>query len=399
MRRSGSSAVRRCVASLAVALCAVLLAACGRDAVLSGFDVSPSTISPNGHSTNGTADVRYTVGQRADVTISLIAPDGKAYVLRDKSTRPPGSYVLQFPGAVDGRVLPDGEYQLELAASVPGTDTPIQQVKKALTIREGDSTPPAITEVGAFPNPFHPNGNLATDVTVIHYTLSKAATTSMYAVGKQLGKRYDIVFNHPDTPGPQQATWKGLVGTTNAVPDDDYVIHIRASDSAGNVSEQQTMVSVRDSGIPEGRIIGVRFSEETRGMDKLLKVEVQIENTGTAVLYSWGPDPGYIYPSFHGSYLSRLPDGPDLPEQMTGRAGKYSVAVDLAKQPQDPPPYPWRWGFGKDLRPKEVVTVVGYVRLDPNQVGELRPYAALIHEGQGILSGQEHVGQQVVPIR
>ena len=376
-----------------------LLVDCGGQTALSGFSVTPKTISPNGHSPTESASIHYVVGRRSDVTVALVAPGGQEYLLRDKSTRPTGSYVLTFPGSYDGSVLPDGQYTVRITAHAPGSDVTLAQVQDTLIIRDADTNPPQITEVGAFPNPFHPNGNLATDVTSIHYTLSKAATVNVFAEGKQLGKRYNIVFNRKYDAGPQESAWKGLVGTTNAVPDDDYVVHIQAQDDAGNMREKTTMVSVRDSGIPEARIVNVRFSEESRNGDKLLKAEVQVQNTGTAILYTWGPDPGYAYPSFHGSFLSKPPDGPDLAEEMPGRAGKYSVGVDLVRQPQDPPPYPWRWSFGKDLRPKEVVTVTGYVRLDPKQMGDFQMFAALIHEGQGILSGQERVGQHVVEVR
>ncbi len=379
---------------------ALALVGCGSSRPLTGFSVTPDSITPDGHSNKATAQIRYAVVQRADVTVALVGADKQRYVLRDRATRPEGSYALTFSGAFQGRVLPDGAYTVEITAAAPGGGPTLDQQTMTLTINGGDSTPPQLTETFAFPATFHPNGNLATDITSVHYTLSKPATINVYAIGKQLGKRYDIVFNKQiDKPGPQDAIWKGLVGTAEAVPDDDYTVHIDALDAAGNVGSATTDVTVQDSGIPEAHIVNVRFSEVTQGSEKLLKVEVQVENTGTAILYSWGPKPEYVYPSFHSTYLAKAPDGPDLPEEMPGRAGKYSVGIDFLRQPQDPPPYPWRWSFGKDLRPKEVVTVIGYVRLDPQQVGDIQLYAGLLHEGQGILSGQDHMGQQVVSVR
>lgn len=387
------------VVAAVVVLLSGLLGACATQPVLSGFQVTPTVISPNGHSPNGVTTIKYQVGQRSDVSIALVGQNGKQYLLRNQATRPVGSYQLTFAGAYDGRVLPDGQYRVQITAQPPGSQTVVQRLDGTLTIRQGDSTPPAITEIGAFPNPFHPNGNLATDVTVIHYTLSKPATVTITAVGKQTGKRYDILFNRIQLAGPQDATWKGLVGNVDAVPDDDYTVHIIAKDAAGNVTQQTTLVKVRDSGVPQAQIIGVHFSEVTHGAQKLLKVQVQVENTGTAILYAWGPKPGYVYPSLQSSYLTPPPSGPGLPEEMAGRAGKYSVGVDFVRQPLDPPPYPFRWSFGQNLQPKAVATVVGYVQLAPTETGDFQLYAGLIHEGQGILSGQDHMGLQQVNIR
>lgn len=384
---------------LAIPAVGLVLSGCRGQAVLTGVSVTPRTITPDGKSAQSAAAIRYDVNRPADVTVAIVSASGKSYVLRDKSTRPSGSYLLTFPGAIDGRVLPDGDYTVKVQASAPGKQTVEQQLEQPLAIRGGDSTPPVISEVMAFPPEFHPNGNLATDVTTIHYTLSKPALVNVFAVGKQLGQRFDIVFNQRYGAGPQVDSWKGLAGNVDAVPDDDYVVHIAAQDAAGNTAEQTTMVMVRDSGIPQARIVGVRFSVETNGADKLLRIEVQVLNEGTAILYTWGPKPGYIYPSTHSTYLTPAPDGPGLPEEMEGRAGKYSVGVDFVRQPQDPPPYPWRWSFGKDLRPKDVATVVGFVKLDPRQPGDYTLFAGLIHEGQGIASGQDHMGQQVVSVR
>lgn len=377
----------------------LLLSSCKGQAVLTRVTVTPRTITPDGKSAQSTAEIRYEVSRPADVTVTLVSASGTSYVLRDRSTRPSGSYLLTFPGVVDGRVLPDGDYTVNVQALAPGTQTVEQRVEQPLAIRGGDSTPPVISDVMAFPPEFHPNGNLATDVTTIHYTLSKPALVNVYAVGKQLGQRFDIVFNQQYEAGPQVDSWKGLAGNVDAVPDDDYVVHIVARDAAGNTAEHTTTVKVRDSGIPQARIVAVKYGVETNGGDKLLRIEVQVLNEGTAILYTWGPKPGYVYPSVHSTYLTSPPGGPGLPEEMEGRAGKYSVGIDFLREPPDPPPYPWRWSFGKDLRPKEVATVTGFVKLDPLQPGDFTLYAGLIHEGQGIASGQDHMGQQTVSVR
>jgi len=113
-----------------------LLSACGGGDPLTALSLTPATISPNETSTNRTANLNYVLSRRSDVTVSFTGPDGGVRMLRDHQTRTPGSYTLQFDGAFDGHVLPDGVYHWTFTVSDTATHQVLDTHSETLTITQ-----------------------------------------------------------------------------------------------------------------------------------------------------------------------------------------------------------------------------------------------------------------------
>ncbi|MCL4545713.1 MAG: hypothetical protein M1118_14150 [Chloroflexi bacterium] len=377
----------------------VALSSCGSPKVLYGVGFAPNTISPNGHSTDGSTYLSYTLKKRADITISFVAPDGQSHVLRDHQTRAIGHYALPFDGTYDNRVLPNGLYRFTVLATDSKTRAILGKEQATLTITNADTTPPQILSPYVFPQVFHPNGNLGTDTATFTYNLSKPAQVTIFAVGPQgnsAAQRYDVLYQEDEQAGPNQATWTGQISPEEYVPDGSYKWTILAKDAAGNVSEASGTLQVKDSGIADARIEAVRASEVDRSGQRLIEIQVRIYNYGHAVLYgdqeSPAPQIGFVYDSLESTYLNPPPWGPGWGEEAFGRAGTYSVGVSFAQRlDTTPPPYPFRWSIGGPLAPRQSRLITGYIKIPANYHGTLTFYAGIIHEGQGILNGQDHI--------
>ncbi len=375
------------------------LASCGHRQVLTGVHFSKTTISPNGHSTDPSTDLTYTVHHRVDVTISFKGPDGVSHLLRDHQTRAIGHYALVFDGTYDNHVLPNGTYTFTVLATDTKTRAALGQATATLNITNADTTPPKIMSAHVFPELFHPNGNLGSDTATFTFNLSKPADVTIYTVGPQSSphpERYDVLDQEPEQAGPNQATWTGQIGPEQYVPDGSYQWFIVAKDAAGNVSQTSGKLQIKDSGIAAARIEEVRAQAIEKGQQRLIEVQVRIYNYGYAVLYGDSeppaPQPGFVYGSLETSYLQGPPFGPGWGEQAFGRAGTYSVGVSFSQRPNSmPPPYPFRWSIGAPLLPRHSRVVTGYIKIPVNYHGTLTFYAGIIHEGQGILDGQDHI--------
>lgn len=376
-----------------------LLAACGGGNPLTSVSLSPGTISPNATSTNRLANLNYVLSRRSDVTVSFVGPDGVKRTLRDHQTRTPGSYTLQFDGAYDGHVLPDGVYHWTFMVSDTATHQTLATRTEALTITNADTNGPQITQPSVFPSPFHPNGNLSTDTATFTYLLSKPSQVTIAAVGPQGAPQpqtYDVLYQAPQQSGPNQATWTGQISPEQYVPDGTYDWTIEATDGAGNVGTAKGTVDVTQSGVADARITGVKATEADQGSQRMIEVQVAVYNTGNATLYGdvqpGAPQSGFTYGSLESNYLNPPPFGVGWGEQAIGRAGTYSIGVSYTERGlSTAPPYPFRWSLGAPLKPHDSRVITGYVKLPAGYHGQASFFAGIIHEGQGILSGQDQI--------
>ncbi len=373
------------------------LAACTPGGVLSNVAMSPPLISPDGHSDNRVAALSYTLGERSDVTVTFTGPDGQAHVIRNAQTRDPGTYSLRVDGTYNGRVLADGTYNWAVSVADSSTKQPLARQTASLTIKGGDTVAPAIGEATAFPNPFHPNGNLSTDTSTITYNLSKPASVTIWAfgpAGDASAQRYDILYQDQEKAGPNQALWTGQIGPEQYVADGSYQWTVQATDAAGNVAQASGTVVVADSGIPDGKIENVSAHEVDSSDGRSIEVQVRIYNSGYAVLngdaLAPAPQDGFVYGSLSANYLMPPPFGPNWSEQAPGRAGTYTVGVSYFERDALPNqvPLPFRWSIGGPLKPKESRVITGYIKIPSDYHGRVSIYAGIVHEGQGILSGQ-----------
>lgn len=388
----------RLLAPLLLAL--PLLAACGQGSPLASVSMSPNTIQPNDQSTNRLAGLHYVLTRRADISISFVGPDGATHVLRDRQTRAPGPYTLQFDGTYDGHVLPNGVYHWQVMASDPTSRAVLAKQNATLTIADAQTAGPQIRQPLVFPNPFQPNGNLATDTATFTYNLSKPAQVSIVAVGPRgsaAAQTYQVLYQDNEKAGPNQATWTGQISPEQYVPDGVYDWTIEAQDVAGNVAKATGTVQVTDSGIADARVEEVKATPTQLNGQRVIEVQVRIYNSGLATLVgdaqAPAPQQGYVYPSLESTYRMSAPYGPGWGEEAFGRAGTYSVGVSYLERDNVPNqvPYPYRWSIGGPLKPKESRVITGYIAVPASFHGQLSFYAGIIHEGQGILSGQDHI--------
>jgi hypothetical protein len=292
--------------------------------------------------------------------------------------------VLQFDGTVDGpgpnerRVLRDGDYQVVLEVESGGQR---QQQQVALSIRDADTVPPTITDLAVLPDRISPNFDARDDVTHVNYRLAKDARVSAFLDLTSSSASPKRVWMGEETrvpAGEQTLTWDG-VANGQPVANGTYLLGIRARDQAGNVVEAARPLVVEDSGVPDASIVSAHIGPLQIIRGDQVCIEAIVRNTGPTVLRTEGPDPGYVYDSLD-SYSSIES------HRFAEHAGFWRVGLNWsASTDTNSAAYPYRWGFGHDLRPGEDVTVTGCVKI-LNEQNKLVYFAGLIQENVAIHS-------------
>jgi hypothetical protein len=369
----------------AIAALLVLTTACGplSPRPLGRVDVGVPPLSPELRDQHNRADVHYHLNAPATVSTSIVAADGHVWTIAADSPRPrAGDYVLQFDGTVAGpgpnerRVLPDGDYRVVLDVKSGGQQ---QQSETPLSVRNADTTLPDVADLALLPDHISPNFDAQEDVTHLTYRLAKDALVSPFldANGPSgTPKRVWMGEEVRTSAGEQSLTWDG---TANGQPvaNGEYMLGIRARDTAGNVVETSRPLVVENSGVPEASIVAAHIGplQIIRGDEVCL--DAIVRNTGQTVLRTQGPDPGYVYNSFD-SYSS-IAD-----HTLTEHAGFWRVGLNWAGGTDlNGATYPYRWGFGRDLQPGEEVTVHGCVKV-VNEQDKIVFFAGLVQENVAI---------------
>src|SRR3972149_9173447 len=115
--------------------CALILSACGSRPLLSKASFAPNTISPNGDGVADATQIHYELSRKATLSIYLESSDGQRHYFRKEEPRAPGTYDVLFGGAIDGRLLPDGQYKWVVEAAEG--NGPGQSLDGRLTIAGG----------------------------------------------------------------------------------------------------------------------------------------------------------------------------------------------------------------------------------------------------------------------
>jgi len=407
----------RSSASVVLAGPLLAMAGCGSGQFLSPLSVSATTITPNGGSQHAETTIGYSLAKRADVSATLIGPDGKTtYQIRPPQTRMPDQYVIAFsgvapvPGKTWLRVVPDGTYRLVVQAKAGG-----QMVTReaTITVQNADTTPPEIADVSVQYHTFTPNGDGDKDTTTIGYKLTKKAVVRIYATNAS-GGFFLIQAPTKIDASLQSVVWDGTQGGGAVLPDGKYAIHVEATDTAGNFTDYVTAVAIANGGTPRAEITTVKFTPLAIDVGGDLHVTAVVKNTGTVPIKTLGPPSGFKYTTAQTYASFHNPDG--VPTYFE-RGGVWRLAVGWQNQAE---PYPLRWGFfdakylttttdgsGKpdgsgtftrDLQPGEEVTVSGTITIgdDMKVVNAQRFFAGLEQGGVGFPTGQ--VGQVNVTI-
>lgn len=305
----------------------------------------------------------YSLGRPASIDFYALAPNGERFYLRRDEPRPSGqAYQYQFDGTYpvverpgERRVLPDGDYRLVLEAVTASGQR--QQTESRIAVRNADTSPPALTEVSAVPSTISPNFDGQDDAATISYQLAERATVSTFATDSR-GQRVYVGPRAPREPGEYREQWDGLDSKQVPLPDGSYTLAVQSADAAGNVVITQVPINLVAGGRPEARLMNVTFSPPQLASGDTLQVRFTVRNSGTTVLRTQGPEPGFTYSSYdtYASVLDR---------RYVDRAGVWRVGVDWAGSPSGSvSKYPYRWGFGQDLAPGQETTVEGLIRVE-----------------------------------
>ncbi len=295
--------IRALISVLLPIACGMLLAGCGSRPLLYDVAVEPDAITPDQDGDADVARIRYAIGAPVTLTITFTGLDGQDHRFRDAKQRSPGTYEALFGGVVGGRMLPDGEYTVRIAA-VPRDEPAGAGVieERKLVVRGGDTAPPELAGFTVQPTEFTPNQDGLGDRVAISYRLDEAADVRVWletAAGEYVT---DILeekesADYPGAPGAHVYDFDaGVDADAPPPPDGEYVIVGQATDGAGNVSVQRLPLRISDGGQPKVALLGdVDWSDTFLPLGATLTFTVTVKNMGDTPIRTRGPEPGFVY--------------------------------------------------------------------------------------------------------
>lgn len=334
----------------------------GSRPLLSELRPSSATVAPSGSGDSSPIAVAYVLSRPATISAYLLSSSGERHYLRREEPRPvAGQYSLSFDGSYapnleegERRVLPNGSYQLVIEAR-DGSGLQ-ERSSTSVVIRGADTEPPAIQGLTLHPAAISPNSDGIDDTLRVSYRTTKRATVSLYLLSDS-GKRYLLAREEGRPAGEHSANWDGQAGN-RLLPSGDYRMFVEARDAAGNVAVASAPLRIDSAAVPDVRLLAVSFEPRRLLLGGIVRVEMRVKNTGTTVLRSQGPAPGYTYSSQES--FGTIEGGIHRESQGCWRVGvDWSTGPDVLGSR-----YPFRWGFGKDLQPGEEANVVGYLRVE-----------------------------------
>jgi hypothetical protein len=306
----------------------------GRGPLLSGVAVAPGEITPNGDGNADVARLTYTIGQPARVTIVLRGADGHEYTFRDHRPRQPGQFEALFGGVIDGRMLPDGGYDVVVRAEPPVGTGPAVEATARLTLRDGDQRPPALSGFTLDRSTFTPNQDGIGDAVHISFTVDEALAGFRMWLETADGRYVtDIVqerrtADDPTRPGAHDFRFDAGVDADAPPPaDGEYRVVAEARDRTGNITRQSLPLTIRDSGKPSVTLKGdVTWSQKVLPIGATLYFTATVQNAGDTPLRTRGPEPGFVYDN-DTSYNQVAPAEVVLLARAGGRATSARVPV------------------------------------------------------------------------
>jgi len=384
-----------------VALMALLLVGCGTRPLLSDVDVSPSQITPNADGVTDVTRISYRLTGNADLSIYLVDAQGGRHYFRKAQRRSAGRYGVDFGGVVDGRMLPDGDY--ELVVEAVDSEGRTHRVSRTLSLRDADTTPPELLNFSVYPQRFTPNQDGYDDRVKVSYYLTKPADVRVFLVDKD-GNRFPLAEQEgvvkPGEVGTHIYDYAGGVDEGATPPPDGlYEVRAEARDKVGNFTVVTSTLEIADGGVPRVDIVqaAVEFYPRVVPIGQILAFTLTVENIGSVPVRTTGPAPGTLYTSSQNFNTLGYAESP----------GAWRVGIDFEGNSSGRP-YPYRWalapddqltviGEGKYLMPGQRATVTGFIRItDKPPRTSPHFWAGLIHEDVRILL--DHVDAQTIDI-
>jgi hypothetical protein len=366
------------------------LSACTSKDTLYDVAIDPTAISPDGDGNADVARISYAVGEPSLVTITLRDGAGNRHYFREDNPRSPGRYEALFGGVVDGRMLPDGQYVVEVTA-VPTKDESAEGMTLTfeLAVSGGDTTPPELVGFVVDPSEFTPNQDGLGDRVAISYRLDEPAEVRLWLERADGEYVTDILeekesADFPGEPGPHVYDFDaGVDADAPPPPDGDYFVVGRAQDAAGNVTTQRLPLAIRDGGQPRVALLGdVDWSDTVVPLGHTLTFSVTVANVGDTPVRTRGPAPGFVYDNISTfnqvappevMLLAKAGDNAAAVHVPADRSGVVEVSMDFAGTSTVSP-------SSGTVTSTATITICGEVRDGATVVPEATVYA---FEGDG----------------
>lgn len=348
---------------------------------LLGLSVTPALLQADG---TGSAIIQYHVARQATVSLVLQSADGTTFVLRDRVARGPGVYSFAFRGAVDGRVLPNGPYEVVATAEEAESDESAER-RQPLTIADADTAAPAIESLRIAPAVLTPNQDGMDDRLEITFAVTEAVTVeARLLVG---GESRWLVQALAAGPGTVEISWPPplrhapqLNQAVERLPAGLAEIEIAVQDRAGNRTVQRHSITLGETGTPQVHVTDVQISPASVPAGATITVTARIANNGAVTLRAAPPGP----PSYAWGQ-----DAPTL--GYAAAAGTVRWGVDYSFN-RSGIGYPFRWSLGRDLAPGESVAVSGTITV--NELFPQEPFQlwlGVIHENNRMLADKRGI--------
>ncbi len=377
----------RGLAVVGLLLLAFAALGCSGGPAASDLSLRPAEISPNADGHDDVTQVSYRLNRSADVSIYLVDEQGERHYFRRDARRAYAKepYQVLFGGAVDGRLLPDGQYELVLEATDDRGQT--ARLQQPLTIRGGDPTPLTIENLSISPNIFTPNRDGISDRVRVGYYLSKEVNRVDVYLTDSAGLRYPIAedqIRESGAQGPHEHDYDGGVDLgAQPPPDGVYTVVVEAEDFVGNKARVSGPLNIVSGGVPQVEIVNAaaEWSTSVVELGDTVSFTCTVKNIGTVAVRTKGPEPGETYRMDQNYNTLGQPEEPGL----------FRVGLDYEGN-SGGRQYPFRWQLGYDdelteingekyLMPGQTVTVTGHLVVNQKTV-RVEPYfwLGLIHE-------------------
>ena len=351
---------------------------------LSNLRVEPATFSPNADGKDDITRISYQISKRSTIDLYFEGTDGQRHYFRQGEIRVPGDYSVLFGGAVDNRLLPDGEYRCVVEAT---NGNAVTHLEVPLVISGGDQVPLQLTKLQAYPSTFTPNRDGIGDRISISYYLNKDANVYVRLLSPDGETSYQIPpekITKPGVAGSHEHDYDAGVDLgAKPPPDGTYTVFAEAVDTVGNRVSVTTTLTIKNGGVPMAEIVNraAEWAPKVVPLGQTLTFTATVENIGPVPIRTKGPEPGTTYTTRENYNTKGFFEEPGI-----FRLGADSEGNTEGRK------YPYRWQLGLDneltvidgqkyLLPGQRVTVVGHIRIvdEPPSV-EPRYWLGLIHE-------------------